>query len=400
MLDLDAQFEAIDAGLLEPVVRKVLDRDGATTGEWTCAPLTHGAINPVTAGLYQFCGTARDGEEQLSWSAILKVIHWVDFSGTPLADGYMNEPGDWNYWKREALVFRSGILENWNGDLVPVRCYDVVDYADDCAWLWLEHVQDLPGTTWALERHLQAARHFGQFNGAYCGDRSIPDFPWLCKGFMRQWVGTSLALGVMEIAADPEFWKHPLVRQALPTPSAGRVLHLLEDADRLLAHLERLPQTLSHLDTDSVNLFARIGDQGQDQTVVIDWSFLGMAAVGEDLGMQISGNLYGLHVDPAGARPYYEAALDSYVAGLRDAGWRGTPEAVRFASATAASLRLIPFALEMLRELLSSEGGASWADRLAEAQGSTVEETISRWGQAVIFLLGLADEARQLADQV
>ena len=61
----------------------------------------------------------------------------------------------------------------------------------------------------------------------------------------------------------------------------------------------------------------------RDQTVVIDWSFLGTAAVGADLGMQVSGNLYSLYVDPRNAQAYYEAALESYVAGLRDAGWRG-----------------------------------------------------------------------------
>ncbi len=394
MPDLEAQLDEIDAGMLTPVVRQALSRDRATVVDWTYAPLTHGVINPVTAGLYQFAGTARDGEERLPWSVILKVIHWVDLSGTPLADGYMDEPSDWNYWKREALVFQSGILDAWKGDLVPVRCYAVAEQPDDSVWLWLEHVREPPGTTWTLERHILAARHFGQFNGAYCGDGPIPDHPWLCKRFMRQWIRTSLAFGAMDIATDPTFWEHPQVRRAFPTPIAGRVIDLLDDADRLLTHVEQQPQTLSHLDTHCVNLFARRGDRGQDQTVVIDWSFLGTAAVGEDLGMQISGNLYDLRVDPANARPYYEAALEAYVAGLRDAGWRGSPEVVRFASATAASLRLVPFGIEMLRELFDTAEEASWVDRLAKQQGSTVEETLPRWGQAITFLLDLADEAR------
>jgi hypothetical protein len=127
---------------------------------------------------------------------------------------------------------------------------------------------------------------------------------------------------------------------------------------------------------------------------------LGIAAVGEDLGMQVSGNLYDLQLDPADARPYYEAALDAYVVGLRDAGWRGFSDIIRFAASTAASLRLVPFALEMLRELIHSEEEVSWADRLAKDQGCTVEEVLPRWGQAIAFLLDLADDARRLVEQI
>ena len=397
MPDLEAQLGAIDATTLTPVVRQALGRDRAIIDEWTHASLTHGVINPVTAGLYRFSGTACDRGERLPWSVILKVIHWVDLSGTPLADAYMDEPGDWNYWKREALVFQSGILGGWQGDLVPVRCYRVVEQPDDSVWLWLEHVQEPPGRTWPLARHILAARHFGQFNGAFCGARSLSNYPWLCRRFLRKWVRTSKAFGLVDLAADPAFWEHPQVRWAFPTPIAGRFAELLDGADRLLALLERQPQTLSHLDTHYVNLFARQGEGGRDQTVVIDWSFLGIAAVGEDLGMQISGNLYNLRVDPTGARPYYEAALGAYVAGLRDAGWQGSPDAVRFAAATAASLRLVPFGILMLRDLVESEEAVSWADRLAEGQGCTVEGALRRWGQAITFLLDLADDARALA---
>jgi hypothetical protein len=400
MPDLEAQLGAIDAGMLAPVARKALNRERATIDDWTYASLTHAVINPVTAGLYQFGGTATEGEEQLSWSAVLKVIHWTDYGGTPLADGYMDEPRDWNYWKREALVFQSGILDDWQGDVVPVRCYAVVEQQDGSVWLWLEHVRDTPGSAWTLERHIRAAYQFGQFNGAYCGRRSLPDTPWLCRRFMRQWIKSSYAFGVGEIVNDPTFWQHPHVRRAFRTPIAGRVIDLLDDADWLIAHLDRQPQTLAHLDAHYVNLFTRLGDQGQDQTVVIDWAFLGIAAVGEDLAMQIAGNLYDLKVNPTDARPYYEAALEAYVAGLRDAGWRGTLEGVRYACATAASLRRVPFALGLLRAHLDTVEGDSWVGHLAREQGSTVEETLQRWGQAITFLLDLADEARQLAAQL
>jgi hypothetical protein len=312
----------------------------------------------------------------------------------------MNEPGDWNYWKREALVYQSGILDAWDGELVPVRCYGITEPAHESVWLWLEHVQEPPASTWTVERHILAARHFGQFNGAFCTDTPVPDFPWLCKRFLRQWMRTCRAFGLVSCVTDPDFWRQPTVRLAFPTAVAGRVVDFLDDADRVLNHLERLPQTLSHLDSHYTNLFGRQGPQGHDQTVVIDWSLTGTAAVGEDLGMQISGNLYDLRVDPADARSYYEAALEAYLAGLRDVGWRGSPEAVRFATAAAASLRLVSFGILRLRRHIDNEQGGMWVERLSRQQGYTLELTLQRWGQAIVFLLDLADEARQLLDLV
>jgi hypothetical protein len=398
MSGMQRQLELVDAHMLAAPVRQVLGRSTATVGDWSYWPLTGHAINPVTAGIYGFQGSARDGSQELAWSLILKVIHWVDLSGTPLEQNYMNEPPDWNYWKREALAYQSGVLRGCRGNLVPAECYGVVEQADDSAWLWLENVTETGGSAWSLDRHVLAARHFGEFNGAHLA-RHIPGYPWLCKGFMRQWVTTFLRLGSMEPVQNPAVWHHPRVKRAFPLSLAGQLIRLVQDSDLLLAHLEQLPQTMSHHDTHRPNLFARTNDSVQDQTVVIDWSFLGLSAVGEDLGNQISGNLYNLAVEPSLARRYYERALQAYMEGLRAAGWRGQPEAVRFACATAASLRFPLFAARHLRSLAGPEE-RTFADDLAERHGGSIEEVLQRWGEALRFLIGLADEARDLLGRI
>jgi hypothetical protein len=68
----------------------------------------------------------------------------------------------------------------------------------------------------------------------------------------------------------------------------------------------------------------------------------------------------------------------------------------RYGSATAASLRVVTYGIEAQRRLFDSDEAWAWAESLAEEQGSTVEETLSRWGQVIMFLLDLADDARQL----
>lgn len=52
---------------------------------------------------------------------MLKIAQWVDLRGTPLEHDYLNEPVDWNYWKREALAYQSGILNGWQGNSNAVR---------------------------------------------------------------------------------------------------------------------------------------------------------------------------------------------------------------------------------------------------------------------------------------
>jgi hypothetical protein len=94
------------------------------------------------------------------------------------------------------------------------------------------------------------------------------------------------------------------------------------------------------------------------------------------------------------------APFEAYVDGLRMAGWQGNRETVRFAYATAASLRYVPFGAEMMASLVDETEGASWADNWAKKRGCTVEDVLQSWGEVLNFLLNVADEARQLADRV
>ena len=54
--------------------------------------------------------------------------------------------------------------------------------------IWLEDIQETP-KTWTVERHGIAARHLGQFNGAYLTGRPLPaEQPWLYRGRAREWI--------------------------------------------------------------------------------------------------------------------------------------------------------------------------------------------------------------------
>lgn len=206
-------------------------------------------------------------------------------------------------------------------------------------------------------------------------------------------------MGLDSIMQDADYWKHPYTRLAFSEGTQQRLQTLMENTDLFCNLLEQLPQTISHQDTHWTNLFATHDANGRETTAVIDWSFLGLAAVGEDLGTQIAGNLANLFIDSAQAKIYYQAALDAYLDGLRETGWQGEKKSVQFASAATAFLRYATFELIMLRWMIMAKekGEASWIDEMAQKQGLSVEETLQRWGRAITFLFDLGEEARDLA---
>jgi thiamine kinase-like enzyme len=158
------------------------------------------------------------------------------------------------------------------------------------------------------------------------------------------------------------------------------------DRGRFLGVLDDMPATLCHFDFHPANLF----DGGHDTTAAIDWSFVGIGALGEDASNLVPDAALDFHVRPEDLGALYEAVAGGYAAGLRDAGWSGSDATVRLAmSATmAAKYAWIGPALAHAaidgRELLN---------------GRPIGEALAWWAPTVGFLLDRADEARGLEAQ-
>src|SRR5262249_9796263 len=147
-------------------------------------------------------------------------------------------------WKRELLLYRSGLLDDLPAHLRAPRCYDADDPADGVVWLWLEHVREDGEHAWPLERWALAARHLGQLNGAFLVGRPLPGFPWLGGQRLRSWLGRHTSL-VTLIAVAPD---NPVVRHWWPRPVVDGILRLWEEREAFCTALETLPQTFGHGD--------------------------------------------------------------------------------------------------------------------------------------------------------
>jgi hypothetical protein len=358
--------------MIARVAQVALADPRAELASWDRTPLSWLAVASTTAELVRYSGTSADGRP---WSAMLKVLR-------------RPETGSAADWRREADVYASGFLDSLPPGITAPRVY-AIEGGDEGVSLWLEDVtESVP--VWPLARYAVAARDLGRFNGAYLAGRATPAAPTLRNDWLAGWVAKT-AERSPEALDDPDVADHELVRRAVPRTYFDRMRALYAQRARLLAALERLPQTVSHLDAWRANLIARDSDEATE-TVAIDWSLLGLAPAGQEIAVFVNGARVWLSLDATEADAIGELSFSSYLGGLRDAGWAGSDGDVRFAytasvplwSGMGAPLWLRWFTLPARREWLERKFGMS------------LEDAAEPFGRFIGFALDLADEA--LAD--
>ena len=367
-MELDPLQPAIKEEILTPIVRDALHDESVDVIEWQCQPIQGGTVGQV----YRLKGKGRihphDSSvdtrcELIPWSLILKVQkQWA-------------RNGDPECWRREMLLYRSGLFDEHPSSLTVPRCLSLVERKPDEIWLWLEEVTGQTGTQMSLEDYGLAARHLAHLQGRYLMDRSLPSYPWLST---RRWVANTVSnwgTGAL-----------PWLQSHRPESSSDRVfpsevihglLHLWAERDEFLDQLDTVPRTLCHRDFNAANLFVRGGAGEGGQTTAIDWDCAGIGTIGEDIADLVGEALVFFAFDPTQARVLKETVLSGYLAGLRDVGWRGDPQRLRLGYAVNSPLQ--------------------WCFRIAcRAQDTDDQEMKERYIEVQRFMLDLADEARNL----
>ena len=123
----------LDRAGLQKAVDHAVGRGPIELVEWSHERV-HAAFNQATAGLYRVTGMGLLRGELIPWSVILKIVHASDdpFGGSA-------QPGHANYWKREALIYQSGLLDALPGIRAP-RCHGIDEGDTTAAGIWLEDV--------------------------------------------------------------------------------------------------------------------------------------------------------------------------------------------------------------------------------------------------------------------
>ena len=188
-MEIETALQAIDRETLNPPVRKLIGSETATITDWQ-----GGHLPAERRNVFRCTGHARTAGKTVAWSLVLKVVGRERTSG-----------------RREAQANASGLLHDLPGGLAAARCFGVDEHGDTFR-IWQEEVVDEVGRPWPLDRYGLAARHLGQFNGAYLVSRPLPTEPWLSRGWIRELVADYAPL----IAQLRSLIDHPRLPHAFP----------------------------------------------------------------------------------------------------------------------------------------------------------------------------------------
>lgn len=296
------------------------------------------------------------------------VGHWTASS----------DPEHWNYWHREAEVYTDAELRaSLAGTGLQLAGAQVVDH-DGGTTLWLEDVTGTAGADFTLDDHVATATALGRWQG-----RPPLIRPWSSRGFLREY--SSSRPWDLTVVDDDAAWAQPLVRSAWPPGLRDGWTRLLAHRHVLLDVMEQLPRVPSHLDAWVSNVVRR----PDGSVVLLDWSFAGDGAVGEDLGNWLPDAVFDLFWPAEHLHDLEAACFPAYLRGLRTSGWRGTDNEARL-GVVASCVKyawLLPLMLAR----------ASDAQQQAYHQDVDPEHLYRQRGRALAHLVRWADEALSAA---
>jgi hypothetical protein len=294
-----------------------------------------------------------------------------------------DQPHHWNWWRRELVAYERRAVGAWDEAALDMPVLmDVVPRPDGGVELWLEDVAGKLGPRWEPADHATFARALGRAQARAAGGGPWQGWDWLSRGFLPDYPESQPVDEA--VWTDDEAWAHELVAPHLG--SLREELHRLHvERHHWYGLLGRLPRTLCHLDVWPANLIAR----PDGRTVLLDWSFVGDGALGEDAGNLVPDIVFDLFLPGERIGELDRSITGAYLAGLAEAGWDGDPRLVRLAMCASAVKYhwLTPYMIRGAGSPQRHYGGAP----MDEARGRYQQR-----GLALAHLCGWLDEARAL----
>ncbi|WP_162616096.1 phosphotransferase family protein [Paenibacillus lutimineralis] len=302
-------------------IHKMIGENGFKIDAFTCDALESETLNFTTKGIYHLYGFLETNNEQLPWSIILKVIK----PDSEEKDDIKHH----NYWRREALLFESNLLDHLSEYIKAPNTYLVEEQNDGTIWLWMERVNG--HFAHSKEQFNFIAHRLGMFNAEYLTAKALPDEKWVCKNWLKSWTTSSRMY-----APNPEPYIFKLQDEEIKYIWEW-FKRLTEEINEKLASLSNLPHVLAHQDLGQKNMILT----SNDQLVLIDWQFLSISGIGEDLGKMFGANM-SLGIIPTDQyETYRDSLFYSYIKGMRELGWEGDERLARYGYCISTALRSV-----------------------------------------------------------
>jgi hypothetical protein len=333
--------------------------------EQPAEPLVHNRGNAATGGIWR---VARDGG-----TAVLKIAT----PGRPDAAAHWatgEDPGHWNYWRREVLAYRSGLAAGAyaGAGLRAPELLAAVDRPDGSVALWLEDVAGTPGPRCTPGQLGDVARRLAAGHARWLG--SPPDIDWLARDWLRDYT-----LSRPHEHAAPD-WDHPVAAATWPPALRADLRRLWHRRHDVLAAADRLPRTLCHHDLWPMNLAVT-----RSGPVLFDWSFVGPGAIGEDAANLVLDTFFDGLVDAAALPEVAAAVTGGYRAGLAGAVDGGTVDRAIAVTGAAKYTWLAPLMIGWVARGAAGRGAYDRRDPQAVFAGRRAPlELLARWSHTAL----------------
>ena len=362
-----------------PTVAELLGRLGVDAGGVAVEELPHNRW--LSPGVWR----VRTGAGQL---VVLKYSRSDRSQGETPWDAHWtagdDDPRRWTYWGREPLAYQHDLPGAYAGSGITGPECLAVQIGQTESGLLLEWVDGEPGDAWPISWYGPAAAALGRAQAPFLTGRKLPAVSWLSRDFLRHYSSEKpVDWGLLD---DDTAWQQPVVGETFPASLRAGVAFVHAHRERLYRINRSLPSTLCHLDVWPKNLFRR----PDGEIVLIDWSFAGIGAIGEDAGNLVPDAALD-HFVPAAELPQLERVVfDGYLGGLREAGWDGDPRMVQLGMWSSAVKYdwLAPFTLAQagLARQYRYGGGKEIDATFKFRERSLVLLFNSRWARQAIDL--------------
>lgn len=318
----------------------------------TCDDIGYKTPNFTTSAILRLHGLVKLYNELEPWCVILKIIK----PDTEEKDNFIHH----NYWRREALVFESGVLKELPNSIYTAKSYLVEEQQDGTIWLWMEYVEG--DYAYTIEQFSYIARQLGRFNGAYLvGVNKLPEDEWICRAWLKSWTTAS-----RKYAPNMEAYASRISIDNIQSTWAW-YQEMLKNIDSSLDSLQQLPRVLAHQDLSQMNMLLVPKESSESHLVLIDWQFMSISGIGEDLGKLFGVNMSLGIIPPTQYQMYQDSLFTSYIDGLREVGWQGDARMAQYGLCLSTALRSVwevPQFLSILSKLEEEPNNAKLREEL------------------------------------
>ena len=173
-------------------------------------------------------------------------------------------------------------------------------------------------------------------------------------------------------------------------------MQLWQDRQSYFSMLKYPPQTLCHFDANRRNLFIRRTRNTSTEVIAIIWSYVGYGAIGSDIMVLIVEGVISGKIALDDAETFANVALEGYITGLEDVGWKGNPDLVHLGYNAGA----IQFRLGAIRFLLTIILDEERRDRFEKTVGVPLEVFLDCRRKINSYLDGMLTKANELYAQL